>query len=79
MKELITLGELAEDGDTGLAPGAVVAFIFIGGGTNTVLTWTGLEAWDMGRLGAVLGVLGVLGVWGMNVAICLGAGGPGAL
>ena len=68
LKELITFGA-GDEGDTALEP----AFIFIGGGTNTVLTWTGLETggWDAAwGLRAGRG----LGDCGMKVASCLGAG-----
>ena len=53
------------DGDTGLGAGD---FIFMGGGTNTVLTCTGLVVGVRG------GVVAVEELWGMKVAICLGAG-----
>ena len=41
LKELITFGagDDADEGDMALE----LVFIFMGGGTNTVLTWTGLE------------------------------------
>ena len=69
LKELITFGA-GDEGDTALEP---PAFIFIGGGTNTVLTWTGLDtgvwagAWGL-RAGRGLGDCG------MKVASCRGAG-----
>merc|ERR1712013_196436 len=55
--ELIILGPLFPLDDTGVSP--LEDFIFIGGGTNTVLTCTGL-------------VVGAGEVWGMKAAICLG-------
>lgn len=56
-KELIILGPLLPLDVDGVSP--LDDFIFIGGGTNTVLTWTGLE-------------VGIGDVWGMKAAICLG-------
>ena len=57
LKEFITLGagDAADEGDTAHEP----AFIFIGGGTNTVLTWTGLETWGWGAAWVLRAGLGL--------------------
>ena len=68
LNELIIFGPFEGEGAGRGEEEAPGDFIFMGGGTNTVLTCRGLE------VGVAAGEEG-LGVCGLKVAICLGAWG----